>query len=250
MKKSSHEQIFDYFQSLVGNGKRFRFRSELARYLGLSTSNATTLFKFLDGGKTSYPIVLDWFDRLGGKIVLPDERNSAQDVQFIEPQIVPADSGTIPNTGDKYLAVPMVGEVGAGPGYLPEDEIRGYWIIDKFLPAVRYRRNLIAVQLGKHSDSMVPTLHPSDLVLVDRDDRNITAAGHIMLVLDPSDGSGKIKRVRVTDQNSGDFQIMYWSDNSLMYAPEIYSLKKDFDNNWDKCIVGRVIWAWTDVSNR
>ena len=57
-----------------------------------------------------------------------------------------------------------------------------------------HKHDLIAVRIGDHSTSMLPTLRPEDIVLVDRQDIDCATPGRIMLVLDP-DGAGMIKRV-------------------------------------------------------
>ena len=95
---------------------------------------------------------------------------------------------------------------------------------------------------------MQPILNPGDIVLVDRDDRNVKDPGHMMLVLDPKDGSGKVKRVAVTDTEDGDCRITYYSDNAATNPPEVYSLRDDFFGDWERSIVGRVVWAWSDVT--
>ena len=139
--------------------------------------------------------------------------------------------------------------MGAGPGYLPQEEIKSWFLVYRNLSAVRYRRNLIAVEIGKTSTSMTPLLNPLDIVLVDRDDRDVSKPGHIMLVLDP-EGQGMIKRVSAEEQNNGDFSVVYYSDNAMENPPMCYSLRKDFLNDWDRAVVGRVIWAWSDVREK
>ena len=96
---------------------------------------------------------------------------------------------------------------------------------------------------------MTPLLNPLDIVLVDRDDRDVSKPGHIMLVLDP-EGQGMIKRVSAEEQNNGDFSVVYYSDNAMENPPMCYSLRKDFLNDWDRAVVGRVIWAWSDVREK
>lgn len=188
---------------------------------------------------------------IGGEIVFPsDTRESGRDVCFVDAKIVPAGEQATPPQAIDYIAAPMVGEAGAGPGYLPQNEIKSWFLVYKHQAAVRYRRNLIAVEIGQNSTSMQPTLNPGDIVLVDRDDRDVSQSGHMMLVLDPMDGSGMIKRVAVTDLEDGDFRITYYSDNTVSNPPMVYSLKKDFGNDWEKSIVGRVVWAWSDMKEK
>ena len=143
----------------------------------------------------------------------------------------------------------MVDEADAGHGHLPKNEIRSCFPVYKHQNAVCCRKNLLAVEIGEHSTSMQPTLNPKDIVLVDRDDRDVSKPGHTMLVLDPVDGSGMITRVAVTDLEN-DFRITYYSDNTAENPPMVYSLEKDFNGDWEKAIVGRVVWAWSDVKEK
>ena len=187
-------------------------------------------------------------DITGAKLSLNDEEAS-KDVCFVDAELVPASENAIPPKSEDYIAAPLVGEVGAGPGYLPEDEVKSWFLVYKRLPAIRYRKNLIAVELGPTSTSMQPTFNPKDIVLVDRDDRDVDKPGRIMLVRDPVDGSGMIKRVHAQDLED-DCRITFYSDNAAKWPPMMYSLKNDFDGDWDKAIVGRVIWAWQDVRDK
>lgn len=176
-------------------------------------------------------------------------QDASRNVCFINAKIVPAGEGTQPPEALDYIAAPMVGEAGAGPGYLPQEEIKSWFLVYKHQDAVRYRRNLIAVEIGEHSTSMQPTLNPRDIVLIDREDRDVSKSGRMMLVLDPLDGSGMIKRVAVTSLGQ-DFRITYYSDNTAENPPLVYSLERDFAGDWEKSIVGRVVWAWADVREK
>ena len=168
---------------------------------------------------------------------------------FVNARIVPAGERVSPPQAEDYIAAPLVGEVGAGPGYVPQNEVQSWFLAYKNHPAVRLRRNLLAVEIGRESDSMQPTLNPGDIVLVDRDDRNVQHPGHMMLVRDP-DGNGMIKRVSVEDQPGGDSRITFYSDNAARHAPLVFSLREDFLGDWERAIVGRVIWAWSDVRGK
>ena len=245
------ELLLAFFNDMVGPGKRFPSRVEMARFLGLPQTQATKLFNFLKGSDTQYRAVLDWLEKLGGSVNIPGERaaEAGQDVCFVNARVVPMGENQAPPKSEDYMAVPLVEEVGAGPGVIPQGEMLSWFLVYKHQDAVRYRRNLIAVQIGKTSTSMEPTLHPGDAVLIDRDDRDVKRPGRMMLVLDP-DGAGKIKRVSVEPRKNGDYRILYYSDNAADNPPEVYSLRDDFLNDWDRAIVGRVVWAWSDVSNK
>ena len=242
--KTFHASIIE---TLKAARDKFGSNAALADKVGV---NRVTLGRWITGERN--PTVLEVgkvFDALG--IEFEGFRSSeARDVCFVDAKIVPAGEHATPPQAIDYIATPLVGEAGAGPGYLPQDEIKSWFLVYKHQAAVRYRRNLIAVEIGHNSTSMQPTLNPGDIVLVDRDDRNVSKAGHMMLVLDPMDGSGMIKRVAVSDLEDGDFRITYYSDNTVSNPPMVYSLKKDFGNDWEKTIVGRVVWAWSDMKEK
>lgn len=243
------EKYLEYVKGLTENGGRFKNKKEIADFVGITPSQVTkyqSAEHMQNIGK-----FLDFFEKIGGGLTFGDEGfvEASRDVCFVNAKVVPAGEYAAPPMAEDYIAAPLVGEVGAGPGYLPEDEIKSWFLAYKHLPAIRYRRNLIAVEIGRNSTSMQPTLNPGDIVLVDRDDRDVQHPGHMMLVLDPDDGSGMIKRVSVTERQE-DFQITYYSDNGAKWPPMIYSLKNDFYDDWDKAIVGRVIWAWADVREK
>lgn len=200
--------------------------------------------------KPTLKLLAPIFDKLGIALTLPNGEAPGRDVCFVHSQVVSAGEQVPPPDAEDYLAVPLVGEVGAGPGYLPQNEIKSWFLAYKHHPAVRFRRNLIAVEIGHTSVSMQPTLNPGDIVLVDRDDRHVTKkGGQVMLVLDPVDGSGMVKRVYIHDMENGDTSITYASDNIGEFQPHTFSLQKDFDGDWDKCVVGHVVWRWSEMAD-
>lgn len=242
METTFFKSVMDILKAGV---KKYGTAAALAAASGVSPAN---LSHWLSGKRNprlaEISIILDL---LGAKASLQDGEAS-KDVCFINAKVVPAGEYASPPVAEDYIAAPLVGEVGAGPGYLPEDDIKSWFLVYKRLEAIRYRRNLIAVEIGHTSYSMQPTLNPGDIVLVDRDDRDVSRPGHMMLVMEP-DSSGMVKRVSVKEKDD-DFSITYYSDNAAKYPPVIYSLKGDFCDDWDKAIVGRVIWAWADVREK
>lgn len=247
---SKTDWIITFFESKIGPGKEFATRVDMARFLGLSQTQQTKLFNFLKGSDTQYKAVLDWFERLGGKFEA--DAPPSKDVCFIDARVAPAGERLLPPPNEDYLAVPLVEEVGAGPGIIPQHELISWFLVWRHQRAIQHKRDLIAVMLGKHSTSMIPTLKPQDIVLVDRQDKDVmNFKGRIMLVLDPADGSGKIKRVAAENlPKKRDYRITYYSDNAADNPPEVYSLMEDFEGDWNKSIVGRVVWAWSDVSGK
>ena len=212
--------------------------------------NPVTLGRWFTGQRN--PTVIEVgkvFDALGIKFNPLAQVDAGKDVCFVDAKLMPAGEYVRPPQAEDYLAAPLVGEVGAGPGYVAQEDVKSWFLVYRHHPAIQYRRNLLAVEIGKNSTSMTPLLKPGDLVLVDRDDRDVSRSGHIMLVKDPDD-QGMIKRVSVEQQDDGDYAVVYYSDNAMENPPICYSLRRDFFNDWERAIVGRVIWAWSDVREK
>jgi len=184
-------------------------------------------------------------DKLGK--FLPDVEPD-RDVCFVNAKVMPAGEHVAPPQSEQYIAAPLVGEVGAGPGYFAQEEVESWFLVYKNVPAIMHRRNLIAVEIGPTSTSMQPLLNPGDIVLVDRDDQDVEHPGHIMLVRDP-EGAGMIKRVALNKEGT-DWTLQFYSDNAAKNPPMTYKLGEDYDSDITKAVVGRVIWAWSDVRNK
>lgn len=131
---------------------------------------------------------------------------------------------------DDYLAVPLVEDrIAAGAGRVVRDEIRSLvWV---YRPEVGRRRNLVAVQVGKKEKSMIPTIQPGAIVILDRDDRIIKKKGVYCVRTERE--TCAVKRVHKMNDT-----ILLLSDN-----PE-YLPMKAYTNDTDELIIGRVIWYW------
>lgn len=225
-------------------------QAQFARETGVQQGS---LSRFLKGEQSSLSgdTVAKIVNFFGAKLVFPGENEEPdRDICFVNTRIMPAGEYVAPPVAEDYLAAPLVGEVGAGPGYLPQESVESWFLVYKHVPAIMGRRNLIAVEIGKTSTSMLPLLSPGDIVLVDRDDIDVSHAGHIMLVRDP-EGAGMVKRVSVQPTpGSKDFSIQFYSDNAATNPPLLYSLREDYGGEISNAIVGRVIWAWSDVRGK
>ena len=221
-----------------------------ARRLAEAASmNPSTLTKWLakDGGRSpNLRELAPLMDLLG---ISAAPQTPSREVCFVDAKCSPTADGHLPPRPENYLAVPLVDEVGAGPGIIPQDQLLSWFLVYRDQIAVRDRGRLIAVQIGRTSTSMVPTLHPGDIVLVNLEDKQVDKPGRIMLVMDPMDGSGMIKRVAV-EPRKGDYRITFYSDNAVQNPPLVYSWLEDFGRDWDRAIAGHVVWAWSDISNK
>ncbi len=219
--------------------------ASLARASGASPAN---LSRWLSGERVPRLAEISPVLDLLGITPSTPPADAGRDVCFVDAKIVPAGERVEPPQAEDYLAAPLVGEVGAGPGYLPQEDIKSWFLVYRNLPAIRHRSNLMAVEIGKNSTSMQPLLNPGDIVLVDRNDKDVDYPGHIMLVRDP-DGQGMVKRVSV-EENRGDFIIQFYSDNAVRNPPMVFNLRSDYLGEWERAIVGRVIWAWSDIREK
>jgi len=227
--------------------------SALAEKAGVGQPNVS---KFLSGKAIPrFDTVARILETLGVKLLFPDEeRDTTKSVVFVSSK---RSGGAADSTGqpqaENYMAVPLAqGAVAAGSGLVPEDAVRGWVLAMKDQSSIRYRVNLVAVEVGRGQESMVPTLHPQDIVLVDRDDFRPEPDGSIFLVREPGpDAEVAVKRV-YTSRKDGQTLITFISDNpdKRSYPPSVHSLETDFGGDLRRAIVGRVVWAWSDMTRK
>lgn len=245
------DDLHNGLTNLVGDGRRFKNNSDLARFCGVEP---IFTHRYLQGPKKGLEAIGDVLDKLGAKLVFANDSDNSttRDICFVDCKIVQAGANTRPPSVEDYLAVPLVGEVGAGPGIIAQEEILSWVLVHSNSLAVRNRSNLLAVEIGKNQRSMMPTLHPRDIILVNRDDwgnaTGLRPPGNIFLVREPGqDGGGMVKRVSITKRKDL-ATITFYSDNPE-FEPETYLLA-EYDDNLRSAIVGRVVWAWTDLSQK
>jgi SOS-response transcriptional repressor LexA len=137
---------------------------------------------------------------------------------------------------EDYYGVPLVEDrIAAGEGRIMEDHVEGLvWV---YKPEIGNRRNLVAVKLAPDAESMAPTLHPGDIVIIDRDDKKITPKG--IYAVRASEDLLAIKRVSLSKDR-------FWLSSDNPGCPPQIS---DFDNS-EKLIIGRVVWSWTSWIDR
>jgi len=191
------------------------------------------------------------FDALGVRFHSPETAlgPSPREIEFVNAKVVSIENGAPPPVSQDYFAVPLAEEaVAAGPGMISQDALRGWVVVWRHHDSLRFRSNLVAVEIGRGQTSMVPTLHPGDIVLVDREERKPDPDGKIMLVCDP-DGGCAIKRV-ATKRVDGDLELIFYSDNSRENPPSTYRLNRDYGGELHHAIGGRVVWAWSDMTRK
>ncbi len=259
----------------VGEEKAYPNRKRMADALGVDPSQ---LNRFLDGERgLSVDTLGRILDGLGARIVLPEpgaapglpphggqhpggsESQPGEGRQPVSPREVcivsasPTGAAPLaahrPPESEDYLAVPLASmRLAAGPGRIPEEAVLGWVLVWRHHESVRFRNDLVAVEVGRGEQAMTPALHPGDIVLVDRAERAPDPAGRLMLVCE-ADGGCAIKRV-ATKPVEGDMELVFYSDNSRDCPPTVYRLQRDYGGELQRAIGGRVIWAWSDMTRK
>jgi len=154
------DSVRDYFNSLIGDGPEAKFATaaEMARYLGLKQTTATTLFSFLKGAKTQYAYVMEWLEKLGGNVILPEQAM------------------------DGFCLIPRVKAVaGAGSSFIVDDSIeKRYAFRESFFHYLGVKP-AHAVMMFVQGDSMEPLINDRDTILIDTDDKTLRE-GYIFVI--------------------------------------------------------------------
>jgi len=248
--------------SQVGEGKAYPNKKRMADALNVDPSQ---LNRFLDGERSLSAITLGrLLDGLDARIVLPGSGDSLGEatpkgsepanlcpVHFVTAHTIDsgASGSTHPPESADYIAVPLASEcVAAAPGHIPDTSILGWVLMWRQHESVRFRTDMVAVKVSVGDHSMAPTLHPEDILLVDRAERTPDPAGKIMFVRHPN-GECALRRV-ATRPVDGDMEIIFYSDNNKEFPPTVYRLQRDYNNDLTRAVVGRVIWAWNDMTHK
>ena len=230
----------------IGRGKRYPNTKRMADELGIDPSQLGRFLKKERGlNADSLGYILD---KLGATVSFGDEpADAAREVCFRMPE-----TGTHPELQpEDYLAVPLAPPAMASEqGLVPEDAVLGWVLVWRHQEPLRFRTNLVAVEVPKQETAMAPALHPGDIVLVDRDDRDPSPAGRIMLVREPgASGQALVRRVS-TRRVDDDLELIFYSDNSREFPPAVYRLGRDYGGDISRAIGGNVAWAWSDMGRK
>ncbi len=223
--------------------------AKLAENLGAARS---TFHKVLRGDSRPAEALFDWMEQLGATVQLPDEpQDTIREVCFVDAEKVSATNGP-PADSERYLAVPLVGQAGAGPGIMGPAEIFSWILVYRYHRSVLNRSNLLAVEVGENQRSMAPTLNPLDIILLDRNDIHAEPAppGNIFLVQEPGPEYAKsVKRV-VFERKRHGLNIVFYSDNAVEHPPRTFDFEAEYGGDITKALIGRVVWAWSDMTRK
>ena len=142
------------------------------------------------------------------------------------------------SVADDYLAVPLLdGKVAAGPGGVVWEQVKSLvWL---YKPQLRGKTKLVAVRVG--GDSMVPTIPPGSIVIVDRAQWMPNGGRKNIWALRTEDGDTQIKRLHIVKKKKATHLIVM-SDNFTEYPPE-----PAWTGDMKELVIGKVIWMWQSL---
>lgn len=242
----------DDFKQLVQEASENMFRNaaDLAERAKVSPS---ALSQLLSGKRKGLQLetVARLLDAIGVNLVRPWEQGRGREVCFADARVVRAEGDGPPPVAGEYLAVPVVDEAGAVPGAAAKEEVRSWLLVDRSLRSLAPHDDYLAVLVGRNSRAMAPLLQPGDMALVDLKDRGELAGyappGNIYLVREPGrEVGGVIRRVALSGGGLNTI-LTYYGEN---HDPEPHFLYRDFAGELSRAVLGRVIWAWTDMGRK
>lgn len=154
---SNTETVREFFRSIVGKGRPFRQRTKLAEYLGMNRPSIRTKFyKYLDGDggyDPAFGTVTAWLEKMGGKVLLPDEA---------------------PDVVASYRYIPKVAAIaGAGATLETSDEVLGLYAFRADWLGASHISDTRSVLMDIRGDSMEPLFKDGDTILVDQSDTQV-----------------------------------------------------------------------------
>ncbi|NDV18156.1 S24 family peptidase [Pseudodesulfovibrio sp. JC047] len=234
----------------IGPGKRFHNNKRMADELGVDPSQLNRFLKKERGlNSESLGHILD---EMGISVIFGDEpADASKEVRFSLPDTDTSDTTPPEPQPDDYMAVPLTSPaIAMSPGLIPEEDVEGWILVWRHQESLRFRSNLVAIEMRTTEQDMKPTLHAGDIIIVDRSDTTPTPAGKIMLVKAPGETAvPHIKRVS-TKPVDEDVELIFFSENNRINPPSTYRLKRDFHGDITRAIGGSVVWAWNDMSKK
>lgn len=246
-----YKDLIDGLSDMIGPNKKFPNPTSMAKACNVAPIQINRL---LSGERQSYIKALGKIiDGVGGKIKFNHTQEPTKDVHVVGAHLVNVPEGSPPPQSEDYLAVPLVAKAGAGPGRIDDRFIEStYLMVIRNHPAVHHRSNLIGMQVGKEETSMLGTIDPEDIVIVDRNDiyAEPRPPGNIYLVQDPGPDFGKaIKRV-IFERKRKKMNIVYYSDNAVHNPPITYDFEEEFEGDIQRALIGRVVVSFSDMTKK
>lgn len=109
------------FKALIGEPTQAGFRNTTALAEKAGVSQAS-LSQYLSGKRASLSLktVSKVLDTIG--VSLPKQDSFSREICFVDAKTVEAGEDLEPPLSEDYFAIPLVDEVGAGAGYIPQEK--------------------------------------------------------------------------------------------------------------------------------
>lgn len=221
-------------QTIAKKIKDFRIsRGWSQNELGLKLSIAPKVLELYEQGKCQFSsdLIQKFSDAFE---VHPSALTDDGSLQFQSPQLKIFQTTSAQKdpqvSGEDFVSVPLTeSAIAAGQPIIPQENIEDYVLLH--IRAAGKRTNLVASRVDGHS--MEPTLHPGDIVVIDRDDKVIV----------------KNKMFAIYHEGGLTAKFLEKKANLLILRPinpiaEIQII--DLNEN-PQPIVGKVIGAWKDL---
>lgn len=225
---------------MASSGHPFPSQAALARAMGESEANIS---RWLSGASTPTlkklePILI----RLGVRFSLPSEETPPPLVIHMP---APSVSDDAPPA---YIAVQLLGETGTP---FPPSQDAPEWLLIRACDASPHT---VALRVGAQDRSMLPTLHPGDVVLIDRCGAAEPTSKDICLVQEPpaegATGGWLLRRVSLKQQRR-ETLLVFTADNMAEdFPPAVYALSQYPDKTIAAAIQGKVTHIWVDLRAR
>lgn len=180
----------------------------------------------------------DKFIDLGQSLIDPDYSKDERHPIIIQTATEP-EKEFMASISDRYRAIPLYesGRLAAGSNgseFDPHETPSSMLVV--YMPELKGCSNHKLAALRVAGDSMSPTIPAGSIVVMDQDDKN-EANGRLFVVNTPESYLDIASVKRVKKWQAG-FALI--SDNHL-YEIELSPL------DWDRLVIGRVIWFWRNA---
>lgn len=224
-------------------GSQYGVKAKVAARSGISTAK---LNSYLTGSLPALDVGLRLAKASGVSVEWLVEGKGPRTPDSGRPQIVVGMLGE--DAGADTLAIPCPAVANAGEAIIPEEYLdkhseKHYLFRKRFLNRLNAHADWICILIDeREGESMMPTLIPGDLILVDRNLKSFLGSrkelsklnGTLALLADPDTSGLFVKRIWIEKEG----RLIAHSDNRA-FAPKTYSLK---DQDIHRLIAGRVVW--------
>lgn len=231
----------------MNDGLKERYNGKYSHLAKAAEVHATTVKKVLGGERTTWLGALSRMADATGVKVCQDElpKNKLVDKAIrLEQQVEGSDSRLIPQFDMDHISIFVDEYKSFGKSNVPPTR---HIQVPTNLEFIKYRQDLIAVEVASSWSCMMPTFSPGDLLIIDINECiPHSPPGNIYLVQEPNNGNANIKRVKSQRKRGKDF-LIYYCDNPE-FGPDMFSVDNDFEGRLVNGLKGKVIASFSNMS--